>query len=113
MIPPIAPGDIVVTEFPILGGLKKQRPAIVLKVVPPFDDLLVCGISRQLGRRVPDLDETILSTDDDFVSSGLHSDSLIRLGYLTAFYGRCGRCHRRNFFQTANSPIASTRFLPI
>src|ERR1035437_3657621 len=86
MILPIVPGDVVVAEFPILGGRMKQRPGIVLRVVPPFDDLLVCAVSRQLRHHVPELDDTIVSTDDDFESSGLQNESLIRLGYLTTLF---------------------------
>ena len=75
-------GDVVLTPFPQADGKTKNRPAIVLRIMPPFDDLLVCGISRQLRQRVPDFDEIIASTDADFASSGLVDTSLIRLGFL-------------------------------
>jgi mRNA interferase MazF len=51
-------------------------------VIPPFDDFLVCGVSRQLRLRVADLDEIIAATDADFAASGLSGASLIRLGFL-------------------------------
>ncbi len=76
-------GDVVLTPFPQADGKAKNRPAIVLRVMPPFDDLLVCGISRQLRQRVPDFDEIIAGTDADFASSGLVDTSLIRLGFLS------------------------------
>jgi len=75
-------GDVVLTPFPQADGQTKNRPGIVLRVMPPFDDLLVCGVSRQLRHRVPDFDEIIATTDTDFASSGLLDTSLIRLGFL-------------------------------
>ena len=61
----------------------KYRPAIVLRVTPlPYQDLFVCGVSTQLNQYVPEFDEIISPSDVDFASSGLHSESLIRLGFL-------------------------------
>jgi mRNA interferase MazF len=76
-------GDVVLTPFPQADGKTKNRPAIVLRVMPPFNDLLVCGISRQLRHRVADFDEIIATTDSDFTLSGLLDTSLIRLGFLS------------------------------
>ncbi len=75
-------GDVVLTAFEQADGRPKNRPAIVLRVMPPFGDLLLCGVSRQLRHLVPDFDEIIASTDVDFESSGLLNTSLIRLGFL-------------------------------
>ena len=75
-------GDVVLTPFPQADGKTKNRPAIVLRVMPPFGDLLVCGVSRQLHQQVADLDEVIAITDADFDSSGFRDASLIRLGFL-------------------------------
>ena len=75
-------GDVVLTPFVQADGRTKNRPAIVLRIMPPFDDLLVCGVSRQLRHRVPDFDEIIDRADADFASSGLLDTSLIRLGFL-------------------------------
>lgn len=36
-------GDIVVAWMMQSDGSLKVRPALVLKEMPPFDDLLVCG----------------------------------------------------------------------
>jgi mRNA interferase MazF len=55
---------------------------IILTPMPPFQDALVCGISTQTHQLVPDFDELITSQDNDFTTSGLVSDSLIRLGFL-------------------------------
>jgi mRNA interferase MazF len=75
-------GDVVLSPFPQADGKTKNRPAVVLRIMPRFGDLLVCGISRQLRRRVEDFDEVIATTDADFASSGLVDTSLIRLGFL-------------------------------
>ena len=75
-------GDVVLTAFEQADGKTKNRPAIVLRVMRPFGDLLICGISRQLRHRVADFDEIIAPTDSDFASSGLTDTSLIRLGFL-------------------------------
>jgi mRNA interferase MazF len=50
--------------------------------MPPFGDLLVCGVSTRLDVEQVGFDELILRTDDDFRASGLRTDSLIRLGFL-------------------------------
>ena len=75
-------GDIILTPIPQADGRRKNRPAIFLREMPPYCDLLVCGVSTQLHRYVKVLDEVISPGDDDFKSSGLRSKSMIRLGFL-------------------------------
>jgi mRNA interferase MazF len=75
-------GDIILTPLPQANGQIKNRPALFLRVMPPFNDVLVCGISAQLHHQVPNFDELITRQDRDFASSGLVADSLIRLGFL-------------------------------
>ena len=75
-------GDIVLTPVPQADGSIKNRPAILLREFPPYKDFLVCGVSSQLRREVKGFDEIISSSDPDFASSGLKSESLIRLGFL-------------------------------
>ena len=61
----------------------KYRPAIVLREMPmPYRDLLVCGVSTRLNQYVQGFDDIISPVDADFVSSGLHRESLIRLSFL-------------------------------
>lgn len=60
----------------------KNRPAVVLREMPLYRDLLVCGVSTQLQRAVKGFDEVIVRADPDFTSSGLLTDSVIRLGFL-------------------------------
>ena len=75
-------GDVVVMALPQQDGTVKDRPALCLRRLPPFQDLMVCGISTQLQQFAPELDETITPADSDFRTSGLKAPSLIRLGYL-------------------------------
>ena len=78
--------DVVLTPVPQENGAIKNRPAIILREMSPYKDLLVCGISTQLHQRVPDFDEIISPSDTDFVASGLRAESLIRLGFLAVLY---------------------------
>ena len=75
-------GDVVVVPMPQADGMIKNRPAIILREMPPFRDLLVCGVSTQLRQAAKDFDEVIAPGDADFASSGLKEESLIRLGFL-------------------------------
>jgi mRNA interferase MazF len=75
-------GDVILTPVPQADGAIKNRPAIILREMPPYKDYLVCGISTQLHQQVKDFDEIISLSDADFSSSGLKSESLVRLGFL-------------------------------
>ncbi len=75
-------GDVILTPVPQVDGNIKNRPAIFLREMPPYRDVLVCGVSTQLHREVKGFDEVIRSTDSDFSTTGLKTDSLIRLGFL-------------------------------
>ena len=75
-------GDIIFTPMPQVDGQIKNRPALFLRVLPPFHDALLCAISTQLSRAVAGFDELITLQDDNFVSSGLVAASVIRLGFL-------------------------------
>ncbi len=76
-------GDVVLAPVPQADGAVKNRPAIILREMPPYRDLLVCGISTQVHQQVRGFDDIIAPTDADFAASGLRSSSLIRLGFLT------------------------------
>jgi mRNA interferase MazF len=78
-------GDVLLVSLPQANGQHKPRPAILLRLLPPFSDYLVCGVSSQLRQRVRGLDETILRSDMDFAGSGLRTDSLIRVGFLAVY----------------------------
>lgn len=76
-------GDVIIVPMPQADGLVKNRPAIVLREMPLFKDMLVCGVSTQLHQAAKDFDEVISVSDADFPASGLKAASLIRLGFLT------------------------------
>ncbi len=76
-------GDIVLTALPQVDGKVKTRPALLLRLLPlPYSDYLICGISSQLHQRIENFDEVIITSDEDYLSSGLSKESLIRLGFL-------------------------------
>lgn len=75
-------GDIVLTPLPQADGEIKNRPAIVLREMPPYGDFLVCGVSTQLHQEAAGFDDPIRPGDRDFATSGLKAPSLIRLGFL-------------------------------
>src|SRR5262244_2130317 len=75
-------GDVVLTPVPQADGTVKNRPTIVLREMPVYHDVLVCGVSTQLHQYVPGFDDLISPVDADFASSGLVSPSLLRLGFL-------------------------------
>ena len=88
-------GDVLLAALPQWDGSLKERPALFLQRMPPFQDFLICGISTQLQQAMPGFDETIAPADVDFRTSGLKAASLIRLGYLVVlprseFKGRIG-----------------------
>lgn len=64
-------GDVVIVPMPQADGMSKNRPAIVLREMPPFRDVLICRVSTQLRQATKDFDEVISPSDADFVSSGL------------------------------------------
>jgi mRNA interferase MazF len=80
--------DVVLTPIPQADGVIKNRPAIILREMPPYRDFLVCGVSTQLDKEVKGFDEVISDTDEDFQSSGLRTSSLVRLGFLAVLPNR-------------------------
>jgi mRNA interferase MazF len=75
-------GDVILTPIPQANHITKNRPALILREMPAFQDLLVCGISTQIHQAVAGFDEVIARTDADFAESGLVVDSVVRLGFL-------------------------------
>jgi len=75
-------GDVILTPLPQGDGATKNRPALLLRELPPFGDYLACGISTQVHQAVPEFDDIICKDDPDFADSGLLSSSVIRLGFL-------------------------------
>ncbi|MBE0509758.1 MAG: type II toxin-antitoxin system PemK/MazF family toxin [Chromatiales bacterium] len=82
-------GDVALTPFPYtdLSGAK-LRPVLLLQEAPGGnDDWLVCMISTQLHQAVAGFDELLQAEDDDYVSSGLKSPSVLRLSRLALLHG--------------------------
>lgn len=75
-------GELVLARLPQGDGQLKARPALVLRLFPPFGDVLLCGVSSQLRQAVVGFDEIMGAAAADFPASGLRVPSLIRLGYL-------------------------------
>src|SRR5437870_12048433 len=75
-------GDVVIWPLPQADGIVNNRPAVILREMPPFQDPLVCGLSTQLRQATKDFDEVISPRDADFQPTGLKEESLIRLGFL-------------------------------
>ncbi len=74
--------DIILTPLIQADGQIKNRPVLLLRMMPKYQDFLACGISSQLQQYVINFDEIISPTDADFNSSGLVTASVIRLGFL-------------------------------
>ena len=77
------PGDVVRWTFVQGDGQRKYRPAIVLGIVPPYNDLLVCAVSSQVQREVNGIDLLIDDRHPDFKRMGLRVTSLVRVVQLT------------------------------
>ena len=75
-------GDVILTPILQADDIAKNRPALILRELPPYRDLLVCGISTQIHQAVRGFDEVVARTDSDFLGSGLVTDSVVRLGFL-------------------------------
>ena len=75
--------DVILTSIPQADGKYKNRPALILKNTPKYNDFLVCGISRQLQKYIKHFDQIISITDEDFLNTGLKQSSLIRLSFLS------------------------------
>lgn len=69
--------DVILAAFRQADGKVKNRPAIVLRVMPPFGDLLVCGVSSQIRQQVSNFDVLISPGDSDYRTSGLACESLV------------------------------------
>jgi mRNA interferase MazF len=73
--------EIILVALPQADGKQKYRPALILRKMPN-GDLLVCGISTQVDKYIPEFDEMISPGSDDFAHAGLKLESLARLSYL-------------------------------
>lgn len=74
-------GDIILTIVP-QDNLQKKRPALILKILPKYNDLLVCAISSQVQQAIPSFDLVLENPHHAFKNSGLKVNSVFRLGNL-------------------------------
>ncbi|MDD2764724.1 MAG: hypothetical protein PHE83_12205 [Opitutaceae bacterium] len=81
-------GDIILIALRQADGQFKNRPVLLLKQFPPFGDWLICGVSSQLHQCVPEFDEVVAHAHTDFATSGLVTESVIRLGFLAVVPSR-------------------------
>ena len=77
-------GQIVLFRFPQTDekGAKLRAALLIRKVPGPYDDWLICMISTQLSRQMPEFDELLDEKDPDFEMSGLKASSVIRISRL-------------------------------
>lgn len=78
----IKPGNIVLINMVQSDGNFKLRPALILKELPKYNDLLVCGISSQLNQFLNNYDEILSEESPDFIQTGLKKSSVIRLFFI-------------------------------
>lgn len=76
------PGDVVTLSVRQADGVRKLRPAVLVKRVQPFDDWMVAPLSTQLRHAVSGVDMLIAPGHADYRSMGLRSESLIRISQL-------------------------------
>jgi mRNA interferase MazF len=74
--------DIILTSLIQTDGQIKNRPVLLLRMMPKYQDFLACGISSQLQQYVSNFDEIVSPSDADFTASGLVNTSVIRLSFL-------------------------------
>jgi mRNA interferase MazF len=77
-------GDIVLGALPQSDGRWKLRPILLLCELPGFGDWLSLGISSQMHQAVKEWDILIDPQLPDFMTCGLRSKSIIRVGFLAS-----------------------------
>jgi mRNA interferase MazF len=75
-------GDVLLAAVPQADDQTKLRPVVFLRTMPPYGDLLVCGVSSQLHQQVLGFDELLTPEEPGFASTGLLAPSIVRLGFL-------------------------------
>lgn len=77
-------GDIVLVRFPQADlQIGKLRPALVVAIAPSrHADLLLALVSSRIRQAIPEFDEIVAISDDDYPETGLKVTSVIRLSRL-------------------------------
>src|SRR5699024_8516375 len=82
-------GHIALMPFPFTDlSHSKRRPVLLLRQLRrDWDDWLVCMISSQLHQCHAGLDWIVHETDQEFIETGLKTDSVSRLSRLAVIDG--------------------------
>lgn len=80
------PGDIVLIRFPQADlETGKLRPALVVATAPGrHADLLLALISSRMHQAVPEFDEILEPSDQDYSDTGLKVRSVVRVARLAS-----------------------------
>lgn len=62
----MSPGAVLLARVQQSDGQLKIRPAVMLALLPPYGDFLICGVSSQIRHEVLGFDDLILTTSHDF-----------------------------------------------
>jgi len=107
-------GSVILASFPQADRKIKLRPAVILKIIPPFDDYLVCAISSQIHNYVEGLDILIDESHVDFNYWGLPNAGIVRSGMITMISteiikGRIGELSKETYLQVVDQLIKFLR----
>ena len=73
-------GDVLLAQFPFTDlSQTKLRPAIVLHTSIQKNEITICFISSQKVMQLSDTEFSVLDTDPEFSSTGLRTDSKVRV----------------------------------
>ena len=78
----IEEGNVIRFVLQQNDGKLVARPAVVLKRMKPYNDCIVCGISKSIGLEIKGLDFVITEKETDFKTWGLYYPGVIREGFL-------------------------------
>ena len=78
-------GQVVKAYIMQADGKYKNRPVVLIKKLPYFDDWLVCGISSKIHTAHQGLDIVITQAHSDFMETELDYNFVIRTGWLYVF----------------------------
>ena len=74
--------DIILVAMVQADNRNKRRPALILRQMPKFGDLLICGISTQTHQSIPNFDVILEQESPEFGQTGLVRTSVVRLGFI-------------------------------
>lgn len=75
-------GDICKVGLIQPDGTVKDRPVVLIKEVPPFNDWIVAVVTSRIRNMEPSIDYLLKDTEPGFSNTGLRKTSLIRLGLI-------------------------------